>query len=84
MRDAVGFIEYGNFVNQQEFAGVANAMGERITLMMAAALGVDTVDAIQDINPTSMEGKTVSFIGAFSLDDIENLIVVPVAFEVLD
>jgi len=84
VRDAVGFIQYGNFVNQQEFAGVANAMGERITLMIAAALGAESVDAIQEIDPASVEGKTVSFTGAFSLDDLENIIVVPVQFEVID
>lgn len=84
VRDAVGFIEYGNFVNQQEFAGVANAMGDRITAMIAAAFGVDSVDAIQEIDPASMEGKTLSFTGAFSLDDIENLVIVPVQLEVMD
>ena len=35
-------------------------------------------------NPASMEGKTLSFIGAFSLNDIENLVVVPVKLEVTD
>jgi predicted lipoprotein len=84
VRDAVGFIQYGDFVNQQEFAGVANAMGDRITLMIAKALGIDSVDAIQGIDPASIEGKTVSFVGAFSLDDIENIIVVPVQLEVSD
>lgn len=84
VRDAVGFIQYGDFVNQQEFAGVANAMGDRITLMLAKAFGVDNVDAIQDIDPASMEGQTVSFVGAFSLDDIDDVIVVPVQLEVTD
>ena len=82
VRDAVGFIQYGDFVNQQEFAGVANAMGDRITIMLAKALGADGVDAIQQIDPASMEGKTVSFVGAFTLDDIDNIIVVPVQLEV--
>lgn len=82
VRDAVGFIEYGNFVNQQEFAGVANAMGDRIVIMLAGALGAEETEAIRDLDPASLEGKTVSFIGAFSLDDIDNVIVVPVALEV--
>lgn len=84
VRDAVGFIDYGSFVNQQEFAGVANAMGDRITAIIADALGAETADAIQDIDPDSMVGKTVSFIGAFSLDDIANVVVVPVQLEVTD
>ena len=84
VRDAVGFIEYGDFVNQQEFAGVANAMGERITLMLAEKLGATDVDAIRDLAPAEIEGKTVSFIGAFALDDLDDVILVPVIFEVED
>jgi len=84
VRDAVGFIDYNSFVNQQEFAGVANSMGERITVMIADELGADSVDAISDLDPASVEGKTVSFAGAFPLDDIEDVIIVPVVFEVTD
>jgi predicted lipoprotein len=84
VRDAVGFIEYGNFVNQQEFAGVANAMGDRIVVMLADALGAADVEAIRDLDPASVEGKTVSSIGAFSLDSIGDPVVVPVVFEVID
>ena len=84
VRDAVGFIEYGKFVNQQEFADVANAMGDRITLMIATALGVDNADAIRDVPPAAIEGKTISFIGAFSLEDRANIIVVPTELQVLD
>jgi predicted lipoprotein len=84
VRDAVGFIEYGDFVNQQEFAGVANAMGERITVMIADRLGAESVDAISDLDPASIEGKSVTFIGAFSLDAMEDMIVVPVILEVND
>lgn len=82
VRDAVGFIEYGNFVNQQEFADVANAMGERIIVMLANALGVPEPDAIREIAPETLEGKTISFVGAFTLEDLENVLVVPVALEV--
>lgn len=84
VRDAVGFISYGNFVNQQEFAGVANAMGERITAMLADRLGAESPEAISDLDPALLEGKKIAFIGAFSLDDINNVIVVPVEIEVTD
>lgn len=84
VRDAVGFIEYGDFVNQQEFAGVANAMGERITVMIADKLGAADVEAVRELDPAVVEGKTVSFIGAFALDDLDNVILVPVIFEVGD
>jgi predicted lipoprotein len=84
VRDAVGFVEYGNFVNQQEFADVANAMGDRITVMIAEKLGVPTVDAIQELDPASVEGKTITFVGAFSLENPDVVIVVPVEIEVSD
>ena len=84
VRDAVGFIEYGNFVNQQEFAGVANAMGERITAMVADALGADSAEAIGDLDPAAFEGKSVTFVGAFSLDTRDDIIIVPVDLEVSD
>jgi len=84
VRDAVGFIEYGNFVNQQEFAGVANAMGERITAMVADALGADSAEAIGDLDPAAFKGKSVTFVGAFSLDTRDDIIIVPVDLEVSD
>lgn len=84
VRDAVGFISYGNFVNQQEFADVANAMGEHITVMLAEKLGATNVDAIQELDPASLEGKTITFIGAFSLDNLDDVIIVPVEIEVSD
>lgn len=84
VRDAVGFIQYGNFTNQQEFAGVANAMGDRITRHIAEALGVESVDAITGIDPASYVGKPVRFIGAFTLEDRNNIVIVPVELEVGD
>ncbi|RPI97199.1 MAG: DUF2291 family protein, partial [Chloroflexi bacterium] len=47
VRDAVGIVAYGDFVNQQEFADVANAMGDRITVMIAEQLGAERVEAIR-------------------------------------
>jgi predicted lipoprotein len=59
-------------------------MGDRITQMIASELGTDNPDGISDLDPASLEGKTVTFIGAFSLDDADNVIIVPVALEVTD
>jgi predicted lipoprotein len=84
VRDAVGFIEYGNFTNQQEFAGVANAMGERIVQHIATALGVESPDAIAEIDPAQYVGKSVRFIGAFTFEDRKHIVVVPVELEVGD
>lgn len=84
VRDAVGFIEYGAFTNQQEFADVATAMGARITAMIAEALGVDDVEAIREMDPAQIEGKTIQFVGAVSLDGADELTVVPVRLTVVD
>ncbi|NLF75797.1 MAG: DUF2291 domain-containing protein [Chloroflexi bacterium] len=84
VRDAVGFIAYGNFVNQQEFADVANAMGDRILQMLMDEFGVDNADAIREIEPAQLEGKRVTFRGAFTLSSADNIEIVPVQFEVSD
>lgn len=82
VRDAVGFIQYGNFVNQQEFADVAKGMGNRITAMIAEKLGAADVDAIRDLDPAGLVGKSLTFVGAFSLDSLADPAVVPVEIEV--
>ena len=84
VRDAVGFIVYNDFNNQEDFAAVANAMGDRIVNMIAGKLGADSEEAITDNEPATIEGKTVPLTGAFSLDDPANIVVVPVALEVAD
>ncbi len=84
VRDAVGFIEYGNFVNQQEFADVAKGMGNRITAMVAEKLGAPSVEAIREIDPETLKGRAIAFIGAFSMDSLANPMIVPVELEVDD
>lgn len=84
VRDAVGFIEYSDFLRQENFADVANAMGDRITAMLAEQLGAENADAIRELDPAGIEGKSVTFIGAFSLDSLNDPLVVPVILEVND
>lgn len=84
VRDAVGFIEYGAFTNQQEFADVATAMGDRITSMIAEALGIDDIEVVRDMDPAQIEGKTVQFVGAISLDGADEFTVVPIRLTVVD
>lgn len=84
VRDAVGFIQYGNFVNQQEFADVAKGMGNRIIAMITQELGAADADAIREIDPETLKGKTITFVGAFSLDSLADPTIVPVELEVVD
>lgn len=84
VRDAVGFIQYGQFVNQQEFADVANAMGDRIVVIVAQALGAADPEAIRTLDPANVVGKRLRFIGAFTLDNPDQILVVPVELEVIE
>jgi predicted lipoprotein len=70
IRDAVGFIEFGQFTNQVEYAAAATALNEQVKKQVLA--GVD---------PAALEGRRVSFVGAFSSLTPEVITVTPVALE---
>ena len=55
IRDAVGFIEFGQFVNQVEYADAATALNNQVKAQV-----------LKDLNPASLEGKTVQVLGAFT------------------
>jgi predicted lipoprotein len=71
VRDAVGFIQFNNFVNQTEFASVGSALKDRILTEVINPLDVET-----------LQGKTIHFYGAFTLDNRSNIEIVPVILEV--
>ena len=56
IRDAVGFIEFGQFVNQVEYADAATALNSQVKAQV-----------LEDLDPASLEGKKVEFLGAFTL-----------------
>jgi predicted lipoprotein len=53
LRDALEFIRFTDFVNQLEFAGVANALNERV---LTSVLGA--------VNADELTGREVTFVGA--------------------
>jgi predicted lipoprotein len=67
IRDALGFITFNEFVNQLQFADVADELNTRA---LQNALG--------STDPTSLVGKSVNIVGAFTLDNLNNLVVTPV------
>jgi predicted lipoprotein len=72
IRDGVGFLRFNEFVNQLQFADVADELNNRAYAM---SLKDKTFD-------NSLVGKTVSVIGAFTLDStLDNLTVTPVFYE---
>ncbi len=67
IRDALGFIAFNDFVNQLQFADVADELNTRALQ-----------NALNDTDPTTLVGKTVDITGAFTLDNIDDLVVTPV------
>lgn len=80
VRDAVGFINFGDFRDQTEYGKVASELNKRVASEVLGALDVST-----------LEGKQIAFFGAmgirtFNLIDIDvNVItVVPIRIEVVE
>jgi predicted lipoprotein len=58
IRDALPFIQFNMFVNQLQYAGVSNEMNEKVVR-----------DVIGGLDLASLQGKTVEFEGAFTLEE---------------
>jgi predicted lipoprotein len=71
LRDALGFIRFTDFVNQLEFASVANALNERVIS-----------DVIGPIDFDGLGGREVTFVGAVALSAASTLEIVPVRLQV--
>jgi predicted lipoprotein len=70
LRDAVGFITFNQFVNQVDYADAATALNTQVKAKV-----------LKGLDPSSMEGKKVSFTGAFTLLTPELVTVVPIRLE---
>jgi predicted lipoprotein len=70
IRDAVGFIQFNQFVNQLQFADVGNKLNDRVV-----------TSVVKDFDPATAPGKQVSFYGAFTLGDRGKVIITPVKLE---
>ena len=78
VRDATGLVPFGNFKDQTEFGQVSREMNKRIA-----------ADVLGDLDLENLQGKTVSFDGAFSISttnqtniDLSEITIAPVTFEV--
>ncbi|MGH9852632.1 MAG: DUF2291 family protein [Blastocatellia bacterium] len=70
IRDAVGFIQFNQFVNQLQFAEVANKLNDRVF-----------TSVVRDFDPVTAQGRQVSFYGAFALGEPGKIIITPVTLE---
>lgn len=71
VRDAVGFIQFNQFTNQMDFASVYRELNDRVKEEILSQYEFDE----------SFEGRTFSFRGAFTYDDPDNIVIVPVFLE---
>ena len=65
-----GFIEFGQFTNQVEYAAAATALNTKVK-----------EDVLKGLDPASLEGERVSFLGAFSLVTPDVVTITPVRLE---
>jgi predicted lipoprotein len=71
LRSALPFISFNDFVNQIEYAQVSNQLNARVV--------DDILDAIE---PAELVGETIEFYGAFTLVDLDEVVITPVEIEV--
>ena len=67
VRDSLSFIKYGDYTNQQEYAQVSKSIHD---LIQETVVSPDTAK--------EYEGKTVSFVGCFTVSDNTTLLITPV------
>lgn len=71
VRDAVGFIQFNQFVNQLQYADVAKALNARVL-----------ADVLTPMPSASLTGQTITFQGAFTLDTPGSIFITPLALAV--
>lgn len=70
IRDAVGFIKFDQFINQLQYAEVADKLNDRALASIGEGLDLSAV-----------KGKQVSFYGVFTLSDPSKVLITPVKLE---
>lgn len=69
LRDGVGFIHFGQFVNQIQYAQAATALNVQVRTVV-----------LKNVNPSHLKGKSATFYGIFSYSGVNNILIVPVQF----
>jgi predicted lipoprotein len=71
VRDAVGFIDFGQFTNQIDYADAATALNSKVKTSVVNNLDLSTI-----------KGKKVTFVGAFQLLDPSSVLITPITLQV--
>ncbi len=71
IRDSLDFIKYGDYKNQEEWAAVSRSINERID-----------ANVVQPADPSSLEGKKITFTGAFTVStENTDVLITPISLE---
>lgn len=71
VRDSLSFIKFGDYKNQEEWAAVSQSINKIIA-----------EEIVNPADPASLEGKTVSFVGAFTVSaGSMDILITPVALQ---
>ena len=71
IRDCLSFIKFGDYKNQEEWAAVSQSINK-----------VVADDVVGPADPASLKGKTISFVGAFTVSSgSTDVLVTPVVLE---
>ena len=71
VRDAVGFIDFGQFTNQIDYADAATALNAKVK-----------ASVVNSLDLTTIKGKQVTFVGAFQLLDPSSVMITPITLQV--
>ena len=69
-RDTLDIIRFGDYTNQEEWAAVSQELHSQID-----------VNVIQPADPASLQGKTIDFVGTFTADSDDELLITVVKLE---
>ena len=67
VRDSLSFIKFGDYTNQEDYAAVSQSIND---IIMQDVVSPDTA--------RGMEGKTVTFLGCFTVKDDTTILITPV------
>lgn len=70
-RDTLDIIRFGDYTNQEEWAAVSQELHSQID-----------ANVIQPADPGSLQGKTIEFVGTFTADSNDELLITVVKLEV--
>ena len=72
IRDTLSFIKFGDYKNQGEWAAVSQSINEIVAK-----------DVVEPADPSSLQGKNISFVGAFTVSSgSSDVLITPAVLEV--